>query len=70
MGAHQQTERPASGAGDRYQLATLFALYYLQERVGTYALQYGYLSPEQFELVRQQVRAVPSLTRRSAATER
>ena len=53
---------------DRYQLATLFALYYLQERVGTYALQYGYLSPEQFELVRQQVRRVPSHPQQSDAT--
>ena len=61
MGWTTLTDRTAVyGVKGRYQLATLFALYYLQERVGTYALQYGYLSPEQFELVRQQVRRVPS----------
>jgi hypothetical protein len=37
-------------------MAVLFALYNLQERVGTFALQYGYMSPQQFEIVRSQVR--------------
>jgi hypothetical protein len=45
------------------KLCTLYALHTLQERVGTFALQYGVLSPAQFELVRQEVRAAPPLAR-------
>ena len=43
-----------------HQMAVLFALYYMQERVGTFALQYGFFSPQQFELVRREVSATLS----------
>jgi len=37
------------------KVGILFALYTIQERVGTFALQHGVLSPKQFDLIRQEV---------------
>eukprot|EP00160_Parvularia_atlantis_P017138 Unigene5768_Nuclearia_a/m.17629 Unigene5768_Nuclearia_a/g.17629 ORF Unigene5768_Nuclearia_a/g.17629 Unigene5768_Nuclearia_a/m.17629 type:complete len:704 (-) Unigene5768_Nuclearia_a:44-2155(-) len=45
------------------QVCLLYALYTIQERLGTFALQYTVLSPAQFDLVRQEVFEMCKLVR-------